>query len=198
LKLIKKLSGLAIGLSLICASQWLHRQTQEQFLKMLHYRPIQVKIEKNISHISKDFYPEFDALYELVVTRSAIGKNKNKIAVPSIKIEINTKNQKLYIYQDQIYSCKTQSICRIASFRGIAKQKHTIVMNINAASNDLYSLNPVIEARISVTHAVKGYKVNEDLKYFSLLVTGCAITIASIIILAIEFVIQKYSHKKHP
>jgi hypothetical protein len=198
LKLIKKLSGLAIGLSLIYASQWLQQHTQEQFLKRIYYKPIQIKIEKNRSQISKDFYLEFDAMYDLLLTRSGVEVNKNKIATPSIKAEISINNQKIDIYQSVLDSCQTQSICRIGYFRGVAKQKYTMIMDINIVDNNLYNLNPTIESRISITDATKGYKIGEELKVALLFATGFFISITMFAILAIEFIVQIYKNNKYP
>jgi hypothetical protein len=134
----------------------MHQHTQEQFLKLVHYKPIQVKIDKNSSHISKVFYPEFDAIYELVFVRSSVEENDNKIVAPSIKIQIIRSNQKIDVYKYGGSQCDIP-ICYLGSFHGVAKQKHTIVVDASIVNPKLYSLNPVIDSRISSMYAVSIY-----------------------------------------
>jgi hypothetical protein len=202
LKLIKKLSGLAIGLSLICVSKWLNYNTTEHVKKLEKSKPLQVTVEKNRSYITKDFYPEFGVEHDLFLKQLSVkpGIVMSKISPPSIKvaIESNGVNINAYEYSTSYCNDTKYTTCRIARFKGVEGQKHTIHINIKSIAPELYSLNPQIEARVSRMHITKGYILRHQLQEVLIAALGFAISIISIMILAIEFIAQKYKNNKYP
>jgi hypothetical protein len=202
LKLVKRLSGLAIGLSLICISKWLHHNTMAHVQKLEKSKLLQVTIEKSRSHIIKDFYPEFSVEYDIFLEQSSLedGVITSKILSPSIIISVDRNGKNINTYPSNTSYCTDTkyTTCKIASFYGVADQKHTISIYIKSIAPELYSLNPQIEARVSRMHITKGYSLNHYLKEALIELVGFIISIVSIVILAIEFVIQKYRHKKYP
>jgi hypothetical protein len=202
LKLIKKLSGLAIGLLLICGSKWLSYNTTEHVKKLEKSKPFQVTIEKNGSHIIKDFYPEFGVEHDLFLEQFSVksGMVISKTSPPSIKITIERNGVNINAYEYNTSHCNDTkyTTCKIASFKGIEGQKHTIHINIKSIASELYYLNPQIEARVSRMHITKGYILSHQLQEVFMAVMGFAISIVSILILAIEFITKKYKKNKYP
>jgi hypothetical protein len=201
LKLVQRLSGLAIGLSLICISKWLNHNTTEHVKKLEKSKPLQVTIEKSRSHITKDFYPEFGVEHDLFLEQSSANPSvtTSKISPPSIKITINRNGENINVSHNGTKYCTEYTSCKIASFYRItAGQKHTIHIYIKSIDPKLYTLNPRIEARISRMHIIKGYSLNRQLKAVLISALGFAISIISIMTLAIEFAIQKYKSNKYP
>jgi hypothetical protein len=199
LKRIKILSGLAIGLSLIGWSQWLYKDTSEQAQRLAHSKPIQILIEKNTAQITKDFYPELDAPYEVFLI-SLLPENNHQSGKASVlikiaKAEVFRDDKKIDIFNSNMPCSDRYRLCNIARFKSVANRKHTIVVNIENIDPKLYDLNPRIEISIPQMHRTKGLQ-NNFLKILAIGLLGIVILLMLILGLIQELIAKIYRQLK--
>jgi hypothetical protein len=192
LKLIKKLSGLAIGLSLIGWSQLIYQDTREQAQKIADSKPIQIPIEKDRPQIIKKFYPEIDAPYEVFLTSSLSNKkyqiSKISIVVKTPKIEIIRGYEKIDTSESEIRSGH-YSKCYLTHFRSVAHEKHTIIIDFEGVEPKLYTFSPKIEISISKMYRYKGLQ-NNYIQIFVLGLLGIVFLLVLIFNLLKDFIVN--------
>jgi hypothetical protein len=199
LKRIEILSVFAIGLSLIFWSQWLYQDTSEQARKLAHSKDIQIPIEKNRSQITKDFYPELDAPYEVFLKFSSSGNNhqigKASIMIKIAKAEVFRDDKKIDIFRSDTPCSDRYPVCDVARFKSIANRKHTITVRVENVDPKLYDLNPKIEIGISQMYRAKGL-IGNSMQILALMLLGVAILFIPILGLIQEFITKIYKQIK--
>lgn len=194
MRLIIKLSGLAIGLVSIFAAKIWFIEIKDRSIDLINSKPIQFKIEKNKSQISQDFYPKFDGEYFLAfVPLSLVGSGISpNIAPPSVKTKVTRDDRNVNVIEEGEISCNSFNFCRVASFRSIANRKHTILIDIKNIDSRWYAFKPIIQAGASSD----AYRIESEMKMDYLAIFGISISICSIIILAIDPIIKKYKQNR--
>jgi hypothetical protein len=199
LKRIEILSVFAIGLSLIAWSQWLYQDTSEQARKLAQSKPIQIPIEKNISQITKDFYPELDAPYEVFLISASSGNNhqigKASTMVKIAKAEVFRDDKKIDIFKSDAICSDRYARCHIAHFKSIANRKHTIIIGVENIDPRLYALNPKIDVGISQMYRAKGL-IGNSMQILALMLLGVVILFLLIFCLILEFIAKIYKQIK--
>jgi hypothetical protein len=199
MKMIFKLSGIAIGLVSIFTAKLMFIETKDRILELNRLEPVQFKIDKDSPQRSREFSPRFDANYDLNFIPSSIeiGGNAPAIAPPSISVKILENGRELDIrkYTPSLCENRTRYPCKIASFAGVTDRKYTISIDTKNIDSRWYAFKPIVETDISTSYYAE-YRAASEVNIGYVFISGISILLVSIMMLTIDLILQAIGRRK--
>jgi hypothetical protein len=199
MKMIFKLSGIAIGMITIFSAKLMMIETKDRLLELNRLQPIQFMIDKDSPQMSRDFSPIFDGNYDLTFIPSLvkIGEKLPVIDSPSIQVKIMENGREINFYKYAPSVCKDlyRYMCTVASFRGISDRKYTIFIDTKNIDSKWFAFKPIVETDISNSY-YKEYRAANETKIGYLLIGGISILFISIMTIVIDLIVQTIARLK--
>jgi hypothetical protein len=199
MKMIFKLSGIAIGLITIFSAKLMMIETKDRLLELNRLQPIQFTIDKDSPQISRDFSPRFDGNYDLTFIPSLIkiGEKIPAIDSPSIQVKIMENGREIDSHKYMPSLCKDlyRYMCTVASFKGVADRKYTIAIDTKNIDSRWLAFKPIVETDISSSYYGE-YRAANETKIGYLLIGGISILFISIMTIAIDLILQMIARRR--